>query len=101
MNPNDNSQSPALTLVLLVSLLLFCGSFGLFMLQQASIMNSQVVQARRIIAEYENNGLPRLTTFVSQLQAFAQRNPDFAPILAKYGMQPGSPQGLLPAAPKK
>jgi len=90
MNPDDRSESPLLTYVLLLSLLLLCGSFGLFMLQQASILNAQVTQDRRLVSEFQGVLQPKYDSFVGNLQMFAQRNADFRPILAKYGLQSGS-----------
>jgi hypothetical protein len=90
MNTNENSESPLLTYVLLLSLLVSCGSFSLFMLQQASGLNNQVIQDRRVIAEFHTVLQPKYDWFVSSLQVYAQRNPDFKPILAKYGLQAGT-----------
>jgi hypothetical protein len=90
MNNDNRSESPLLTYVLLVSLLLSCGSFGVFMLQQAPILNAQVVQDRRVITEFRTALEPRYDWFVSSLQVYAQRNPDFKPVLAKYGLLTGT-----------
>jgi hypothetical protein len=100
MNSDDRSESPALTYVLLVSLLLFCGSFGLFMLHQASALNAQVVQDRRLVAEYQGILLPKYDSFVGNLQVFARRNPDFTPVLAKYGLQSGTIESRLAGPPR-
>jgi hypothetical protein len=100
MNPDQRSESLALTYVLLVSLLLFCGSFGLFMLHQASGLNAQVAQDRRLVAEFQSTLLPRYDWFVGNLQVFARHNPDFTPILAKYGLQSGTIESRLAAPPQ-
>jgi hypothetical protein len=100
MNTNDRSDSPLLTYVLLVSLLLSSGSFGLFMLQQAPILNAQVIQDRRVITEFHTSLQPKYDWFVGSLQLFAQRNPDFKPVLAKYGLQTGTLEERVGLPPK-
>jgi len=90
-----------LPLAVLVSLLLMCAGLGLMFLHQASQLKTQVIQSERIVANYNTNVVPRINVFVKNLQAFSKNNPDFLPILAKYGLQPGAQPAPAPAAPKK
>ena len=90
-----------MALAVLGSLLLMCSGLGLLFLHQASQLKGQVIQAERLVANYNTNVLPRVTAFVNNLQAFSKSNPDFLPILTKYGLQPGGASAAPAPASKK
>lgn len=90
-------------MAVLLALLLMGAGVGGFLWRQVTLINLQVTQARQVVADYQTNVLPKINVFVTNLQAFAKNNPDFAPILAKYNLlasqlnQPPAAAG----APKK
>lgn len=97
MNDSDNCQSCRVLLVaVLFSLLLLCAGLGLTYLRQAAQMKMQVVQSERVVQAYNTNVLPRINSFVKNLQLFSKSNPDFGPILTKYGLQPGASPAAAP-----
>jgi len=83
---------------LLIATLLVGGALGLFLLRQVFAMNRQVVEAKRFVADFQTNALPKMNWFVANLQAFAKTNTDFNPILAKYNLLPTN--SAAPAATK-
>ena len=77
-----------LTNGLLVAILCLGLGLALYLYRQVTQLNGQVTEAKRVIAEYQTNALPRIKWFVGSLQNFAKTNPDFNPVLAKYGLLP-------------
>ena len=55
-------------------------------------------QATKIINDYQQVSAPRMNDFLKKITEYARAHPDFAPILAKYGIKPGSPTGEAPTA---
>ncbi|MCX7721496.1 MAG: hypothetical protein N2379_00335 [Verrucomicrobiae bacterium] len=90
---------------LLIANLFLGGALGLFLLRQLFATNRRAVELSRFVENYRTNAQPQIQILVSNLQAFAKTNPDFNPILAKYGLlQTGAqPQSgtALPAAPQR
>ena len=81
---------------LLIACCCLGAGFGLFLWRQVAQMKFQVVESQRAVIDYNSNALPRIRWFVNNLQTFAKTNPDFNPILAKYGLLPTN---LPPATP--
>src|SRR6266404_2881214 len=71
-------------MLLLVAMTCMSAWLSLFLYRQVVNTNRQVVEAKRVIDEFQTNALPQINWFVSNLQAFAKTNADFNPILAKY-----------------
>ena len=71
-------------MLLLVAMTCMSAWLSLFLYRQVVNTNRQVVEAKRVIDEFQTNALPQINWFVSNLQAFARTNADFNPILAKY-----------------
>ncbi len=92
----------------LAILLLFLVTLNAFMLWQiratriqASRLTPAVREMERVVGEYETNSVPIMQQFTVELRRFAERNPDFAPILNRYaGAVPsGRPTNAPPQAP--
>jgi len=93
-------------LLLLVAMTCMAAWVSLFLYRQVVNTNRQVVEAKRVIDEFQTNALPKINWFVGNLQAFAKTNADFNPILAKYNRffqttAPAPSPAPAPAAPKK
>jgi hypothetical protein len=65
--------------------LMFLG-FGInsYMWRQSTMASRQLVEAKKLVDEYQHVKEPMIKNFISQLQAYAQAHPDFQPILSKY-----------------
>ncbi len=89
-------------LILLIIIAVLNCSLNVFILKQVSILHKQIVDNASLIETYQQKDAPKMNQFVEQLKAFAQNNPDFAPVLMKYlgtnGMQP-APVTNKPALP--
>jgi hypothetical protein len=102
-----------LVISVLVLLIVVSGTFNIFLLRQAKSARADVLiiqpQITQLVAEYKKSSEPAINTFVKQLSEFGRTHPDFAPVLAKYGIKPGMTTGTAPtnaapppaAAPKK
>ncbi len=96
-NPDLNSEVAALrnqVYVLLVALIVVSGTLTVYLYRQASMARKDIEaiqpQAEQIINAFnQNQGV--MVNFVNQLVAYGQTHPDFCPVLAKYGIAPGSP----------
>lgn len=93
---------------LLFSTLLIGGAFGYFLLRQVRGVNRQVNEAKKFMADYQTNRLPKMQWFIGSLQQFASTNTDFNPSLAKFGLLPTNaapgriaPPTVPPASSKK
>ena len=90
--PAEVDSSRSLWIAVLASLLMLGIGLGLLLWNDVRQKSTEVQFGRRIVTEYQTNNEPRIREFVANLQAFAKTNPDFTPILVKYGL-------LQPAAP--
>jgi hypothetical protein len=86
--------------MLLIAVLCVGLGAALFLYRQVALINGQVVEARRLVLDHETNALPRITRFVDSLQGYAKSNPDFMPILIKYGATNSMKAAVQPAAKK-
>ncbi len=96
----------------LVLVIVVSGTLWIFLMRQVKDTSRALdeirPQATNIIAQYQKTG-PVMDDFIRRLQDYGRGHPDFAPIMAKYGLNqrpPGStsaPTGsTLPGvAPKK
>ena len=74
-------------------------AMSIFLFRQVRTINRQVVDQKRIVNEHQTNALPKINWFIGNLQSFAKTNPDFNPILAKYGLLPSqAPANSSPGA---
>ena len=98
-------------LSLLILLLVVSGTLNLFFWRQyrnaSGALNVEGPQVSQMLADYNKNSAPVINNFVTRLQDFEKKNPDFGPILAKYGIRPGTftggppPTATAPAPAKK
>jgi hypothetical protein len=108
MNSDSESEIAALrnqVYVLLVALIVVSGTLTGFLYRQAS-MTRKDIEAIRPQAEQMINAVNQnkqaIGGFVEALVAYGQKHPDFAPVLAKYGIQvknlpPGAPPAAMPS----
>ena len=87
-----------LTLAVLLLLVILLNAFMLFqvrtMRRQAAELLPTVQEMHKAVADYETNSVPIMQRFATDLRRFAERNPDFAPVLGRYA-------GAIPSgAPK-
>jgi hypothetical protein len=88
----------ALALIVLV----LSGSVNVFLLRQVSLVRKEVQERQRFMDDYTQNNLPLITNFVARLQGFARNNPDFIPVMNRYGIRTDNASGMPgtgPAAP--
>lgn len=75
---------------LLVLLLVVSGTLNLFFWRQFRVTKGAILaerpQVAALVSEYDKNENPIVNDFLHKLADFAKRNPDFAPILSKYGV---------------
>ena len=110
MNDSETNPTPAefsdqlaalrrQTFTLLLALVVVSGTLTIFLYRQASLTRADIKaikpQAKQLIDTYTKNQT-NIQAFVSQLVAFGQKNPDFRPVLQKYGIKPQTT-----AAPKQ
>jgi hypothetical protein len=108
MNSDSESEIAALrnqVYVLLVALIVVSGTLTVFLYRQASMTRKEIEtlrpQADQMVATLNQNK-DAIGAFVGQLVAYGQKHPEFAPVLAKYGIQvknlpPGAPPVPMPA----
>jgi hypothetical protein len=86
----------------LVLLIILGGTFCIFLWRQvrATSVDLQFIQPQwtNVMAQYQKNG-PIIDDVLKKLQDFGRSNPDFVPILTKYGLKPTAP--AAPAAPTR
>jgi hypothetical protein len=90
-----------LVISLLVLLLVVSGTLSLYFWRQFRITKGALDVARpqisQMVAEYNKGQGVAIDNFVAKLKEFEKKNPDFAPILAKYGIPLGPSTSAPPA----
>jgi hypothetical protein len=99
---------------LIVSLMLLVvvisGTLNIYLLRQWRSTSKDLTairpQATQMIAEFQKVSGPLMQDFVKKIGDYGRTHPDFAPVLAKYGLKantPTNPASATPAAtaPKK
>jgi hypothetical protein len=103
ISQNENPQNGDLTALknqvftLLVALIVLSGTFTVYLYRQVSLLNKDIAQTKQLSAQLTRNQ-QAIEVFVTQLVTYAERHPDYLPVLKKYGVVP-PPAGA--AAPKK
>lgn len=96
-----------LTLVVLIMVTTMLNFVLMYQLRslrrQAGELLNNAHSMTKVVGEFETNSLPVLERFSVDLQKFAERNPDFAKILAPYTTEAPAPKsaGPTPAAPPR
>ena len=117
VQPNENDLQAQveglrhLVVSLLVLMVVISGTLNIYMLRQWRSTSKDLAgirpQAAQMVAEYQKVSGPLMTDFIKRITEYGRTHPDFAPILAKYGLKPTTPTNppaaALPAttAPKK
>ena len=80
-----------LVLSTLVLVIILSGTFNIYLWRQLKYARADLTtmrpQANQIVGDY-NKSFPGMQEFMHRLTEFGRTNPDFVPILAKYGQQP-------------
>lgn len=75
----------------LAALFLLALGVNLFLFYQWNVVRKDLAllapQVRQMVGDFEKIELPTYQAFISNLHLFARNNPDFAPVLVKYGFQ--------------
>jgi hypothetical protein len=86
---------------LLVLLLVVSGTLNLYFWRQFRVtkgaLDAERPQITQMVAEYDKGQGVAINNFLAKLVDFEKKNPDFAPILAKYGVRPGQSTSAPPA----
>jgi len=95
---------------LMVLVVVISGTLNIYMLRQWRSASKDLTairpQATQMIAEFQKVSGPLMQDFVKKISDYGRTHPEFAPILAKYGLKagtPANPPSTSPttAAPKK
>jgi hypothetical protein len=92
-----------LVVSLMILVLVISGTLNIYLLRQWRSASKDLAgirpQATQMIAEYQQKSAPLMTDFVKKITEYGRTHPDFAPILAKYGLKPAGATGTTPAGP--
>ncbi|MBI3417394.1 MAG: hypothetical protein HY043_19040 [Verrucomicrobia bacterium] len=69
---------------LLALLILLTGSLGIYLYCQVVLVQRQIEDQQRLLADYQQNSKPLINDFLNKMQAFAKGNAEFAQVFAKY-----------------
>ena len=69
---------------LLALLILLIGSLGIYLYCQVTLVQRQIEEQERLLADYQQNSQPLIQDFLNRMQGFAKTNPEFAQIFSKY-----------------
>jgi len=83
---------------LLIILVVISGTLNIFFLRQYRTAQTEVTALRQLVADYNKVSAPVINDFVKKLVDFEKKNPDFTPIILKYGVRASGPTGAVPAA---
>jgi hypothetical protein len=80
-----------LVISLLILLLVVSGTFNIYLLRQLRSTSKDLTSyqpfAANVITSYQKGDGPAVEAFVRNVAEFSRTHPDFAPILAKYGIK--------------
>jgi hypothetical protein len=90
-----------LVVSLLVLLLVVSGTLNLYFWRQFRVtkgaLDAERPQVTQMVAEYNKGQGIAIDNFIARLREFEKKNPDFSPILLKYGIPPAASTGAPPA----
>jgi hypothetical protein len=106
-NANDlQAQYDALrhlVVSMLILVVVISGTLNIYLLRQWRSTSKDLAgirpQASQMIAEYQKVSGPLMNDFLKKITEYGRTHPDFAPILAKYGLKPAATTNLPPATP--
>ncbi len=92
-----------LVVSLLILVIIISGTLNIYLLRQYRTVSKDLAgirpQAAQMIAEYQKVSGPLMNDFVKKITEYGRTHPDFAPVLAKYGLKPAGPTNLVPISP--
>ena len=92
-----------LVVSLLILVVVISGTLNIYLLRQWRTTSKDLAgirpQASQMIADYQKTSGPVMQEFVKRITDYGKTHPDFAPVLAKYGLKPTTPTNSSPAAP--
>ena len=91
-------QLRLLIMSVLILVIVISGTFNLYLRRQQMSSSKELAATRTMIAEYQKVRGPKIGAFVKQLVDYERSHPDFAPVLAEYGIRPAGPTSTPPAA---
>lgn len=91
----------------LAALVLVLAAFNVFLFHQVRILRNQAleiyrntVEMQRVVNDYETNSVPLMERFTVDLRRWAEKDPQFAPVLARYALpNPAARPTNAPVAP--
>jgi len=91
-----------LIMSVLILVIVISGTFNIYLLRQWRSTSRDLAvirpQATQMIADYQKVTGPLINDFVKKITEYGRSHPDFAPVLAKYGIKPTATTGAAPAA---
>jgi hypothetical protein len=92
-----------LVVSVLILFIVMSGTLNIYLLRQWRSTSRDLAairpQAAQMIGEYQKVSGPLMNEFIKKITEYGRSHPDFAPIMAKYGIRPTSATNALPAAP--
>ena len=92
-----------LVVSILILVVVISGTLNIYLLRQWRSTSKDLAgirpQATQMISEYQKVSGPLMQDFVKKLTEYGRTNPEFAPLLAKYGLKPATLTNPPPAAP--
>ena len=92
-----------LVVSMLILVVVISGTLNIYLLRQWRSTSKDLAairpQASQMITEYQKVSGPLMDNFVKKISEYGRTHPDFAPIMAKYGLKPATPTNLPPVTP--
>lgn len=92
-----------LVVSILILVVVISGTLNIYFLRQWRTVNKDLAairpQATKMIADYQKVSAPLMNDFVKKVTDYGRTHPDFAPVLAKYNLQPAAPAAATAAPP--
>ena len=95
----DNLRHLVVSILILV--IVISGTLNIYLLRQWRTTSKDLAairpQASQMIADYQKVSAPMMNDFIKKINEYGHAHPDFAPVLAKYGIKPTVSTGAAPA----
>ena len=92
-----------LVVSILILVVVISGTLNIYLLRQWRSTSKDLAgvrpQAAQMITEFQKVSGPLMQDFVKKITEYGRTHPDFAPVLAKYGLKPATPTNPPPAIP--
>ncbi len=84
----------------LILLLVVSGTLTIYLLRQWRTVSKELAavspQATQMIRDYQTNRGPAMDDFLRKIADYGRKNPDFMPIMVKYGLNPSAATSAPP-----